>query len=41
MGGTSEQFSRRELEDIFYDAGLKPKEIIRSGVGYVCRLGKR
>ena len=36
----SEQFSRSELEGIFYENGLRAKEIIRAGVGYICRLGK-
>lgn len=36
----SEQFSQRELEDIFEEEGLRTKEIIRAGIGYICRLGK-
>ncbi|MBT7102372.1 class I SAM-dependent methyltransferase [archaeon] len=37
---TSEQFSRSELKETFYDAKLKPREIVKVGVGYICRLGK-
>lgn len=36
----SEQFSRGGLEDIFCENGLVAKEIVRAGVGYVCRLKK-
>lgn len=37
---TSEQFSREQLEEIFAYEGLKPREIVKAGVGYICRLGK-
>lgn len=36
----SEQFSRKELEGIFYENGLRAKEIVKVGVGYICRLKK-
>lgn len=36
----SEQFSRRELEDLFKKAELKTIEVAKSGIGYICKLRK-
>jgi len=36
----SEQFSRSELEDIFDKSGFKSEEIVKAGVGYICRARK-
>jgi ubiquinone/menaquinone biosynthesis C-methylase UbiE len=36
----SEQFSKKELEEIFKEAGLKITEITKEGIGYFCKLTK-
>jgi len=40
VDSTSEQFSKKQLENIFYKAGLNIKEINKVGIGYVCVLSK-
>ncbi|MEK6800890.1 MAG: class I SAM-dependent methyltransferase [Nanoarchaeota archaeon] len=36
----SEQFSKKELIEIFNKTNLKVDEIIKSGIGYICKLSK-
>ena len=37
---TSEQFSQKELKDIFSKVRLETDEIVKSGIGYMCKLSK-
>jgi ubiquinone/menaquinone biosynthesis C-methylase UbiE len=40
FGVNSEQFSLKELKEIFYETRLKVIEIKKKGIGYLCRLKK-
>jgi len=40
LDNVSEQFSKKELEEIFNEAGLKIIEIKKEGLGYFCSLRK-
>lgn len=36
-----EQFSKKELEDIFSQANLQVDDISKAGIAYLCTLSKR
>lgn len=36
----SEQFTKRQLEDIFFQANLQIKDITKTGISYLCKLTK-
>ena len=36
----SEQFSKKQLKEMFRKAGLKLEEIKKVGIGYLCKLSK-
>ncbi len=40
-GITSEQFSEKELNQIFSSVGLNIEEIVKSGIGYLYKLSKK
>ena len=37
----SEQFSKKQLEEIFDENGLEPVDISKQGIGYFCRAKKK